>query len=153
MVAIKAGAVIKAGVAVKAMSVAQSTYNSSSSDTVSSLPVPEPPNLQKHSTHPILSSLHPSSVVTNIVQAINNQPTPAVLLSPFPLPAPAGHMPPLLPPNQPTPPLLIPNLPGNESSNDTSSSGDEEQWPPPLPPPPNCTLHLPLSASEPSSRL
>ena len=56
MVAAKAGAAVKAGVAIKAMSVAQSTY-SRSSDTASSLPVPESPNLQKHSTHPILSSL------------------------------------------------------------------------------------------------
>jgi len=58
MVAIKAGAAVKAGAAAKAMSMAQSTYNSSSA-TTSSLPVPEPPNLQKHSTHPILSSRHP----------------------------------------------------------------------------------------------
>ena len=58
MVAVKAGAAVKARVAVKAMLVAQSTY-SSSSNTMSSLPVPEPPNLQQHSTHPILSSLHP----------------------------------------------------------------------------------------------
>jgi hypothetical protein len=45
--AVKAGAAIKAGAAVKAMLVAQSTC-SSSSNTVNSLPVAEPPNLQKH---------------------------------------------------------------------------------------------------------
>ena len=56
--AVKARATVKARAAVKAMLVVHSTY-SSSSYTVSSLPVPEPPNLQKHSTHPILSSLHP----------------------------------------------------------------------------------------------
>ena len=56
--AMKAGAAVKAGTAINAMSMALSTY-SSNSDTVKCLPVPEPPNLQKHSTHPILSSLHP----------------------------------------------------------------------------------------------